>query len=306
MYGSLGAVSSLKGLWLTDRRRGRRPPLVRSARCEPSWWAGPARADPTSFVACCPAGDEVTIFHRGTHELPGLDDVEHVHGDPHFRESIDDALGAREFDVVIAQYGRVQFLAEALAGRCERFVSVGGVPVYRGYFPVGGAPTLPIPVTEEHAVVRDDDGDPALRFSRRLADAEAAVFTHHPRAHRAPLPDAVRAEQPAPARMVDRAPGARRATAHDPPRRWVPGAQPVRGAQRRGVRARGGRRSRRRGRAGLQLRRPHELVTPAVGGDGGRRCWAPSSRWSRSPVMWPSMRPRRSCHWATRRRRTAS
>ncbi|MFI5046434.1 MAG: epimerase [Acidimicrobiia bacterium] len=125
---------------------------------------------------------EVTIFHRGTHELPELDAVEHVHGDPHFRESIDDALGAREFDIVVAQYGRAQFLAEALAGRCGQFVSVGGVPVYRGYFPADGIPPLPIPVTEEHAVVRDDRGDAALRFSRRLADAEAAVLTHHARA----------------------------------------------------------------------------------------------------------------------------
>ena len=37
-------------------------------------------------------------------------------------------------------------------------------------------------MTEEHPVVRDDGGDPALRFSRRLAEAEDAVFDHHPRA----------------------------------------------------------------------------------------------------------------------------
>lgn len=126
-------------------------------------------------------GHDVTVFHRGVHEAPDLDDVEHVHGDPHFRESIDAALGDRTFDVVLAMYGRVKHLAPALAGRCGQFVSIGGVPVYRGYFPRPGVEPLPIPVTEDHPVVREDGGDPALRFSSRLAEAEDAVFADHPR-----------------------------------------------------------------------------------------------------------------------------
>ena len=125
-------------------------------------------------------GHAVTIFHRGTHELPELADVEHIHGDPHFREAIDGALGSREFDVVLAMYGRVKFLAGALAGRCGQFVSVSGTPVYRGYFPTRTARQLPIPLTEAHPVVRDDAGDAALRFSRQLTEAEDAVFAHHP------------------------------------------------------------------------------------------------------------------------------
>ena len=88
----------------------------------------------------------------------------------------------REFDVVLAMYGRVAFLAAAFAGRCGQFVSVSGTPVYRGYFPTPADRQLPIPVTEQHPVVRDHGGDPALRFSRRLAEAEDAVFDHHPRA----------------------------------------------------------------------------------------------------------------------------
>jgi nucleoside-diphosphate-sugar epimerase len=127
-------------------------------------------------------GHDVTVFHRGTHEVPELADVEHIHGDPHFRESIDEALGSRTFDVVLAMYGRLKHLAPALAGsRCRQFVAVGGVPVYRGYFPRGGSLELPIPVPESHPLVRDDaGGDPALRFSLRLAQAEQIVFAHHP------------------------------------------------------------------------------------------------------------------------------
>jgi nucleoside-diphosphate-sugar epimerase len=124
---------------------------------------------------------QVTVFHRGVHEQADLPDVEHLHGDPHFRESIDQTLGARTFDVVIAMYGRVKLLATALTGRCEQFVSISGVPVYSGYFPRAGT-QLPIPVTEAHPVVRDLGGDPATRFSRLLAEAEAAVAALHGRA----------------------------------------------------------------------------------------------------------------------------
>lgn len=124
-------------------------------------------------------GHDVTIFHRGTHEPPALADVEHIHGDPHFRESIDEALGARAFDIVVAMYGRIRHLAPALSGRCERFISIGGVPIYRGYFPRAGATELPIPVTETHPVVRDAGDDAALQFSRRLAEAEDLTFAAH-------------------------------------------------------------------------------------------------------------------------------
>lgn len=77
-------------------------------------------------------GYEVTIFHRGVHEPPELADVEHIHGDPHFKESIAEALGTRRFDLVLAMYGRVRYLAEVMAGRCERFISIGGMLGLRG------------------------------------------------------------------------------------------------------------------------------------------------------------------------------
>jgi nucleoside-diphosphate-sugar epimerase len=130
-------------------------------------------------------GHAVTIFHRGAHEPPGLPAVEHVHGDPHFREPIDLALGMREFDLVIGMYGRARHLAAALSGRCAQYISISGAPVYQGYFPTSG--TLPLPVTEEHPVVRANGGDraaedPGTRFSRLLADAEDAVFRWHPAA----------------------------------------------------------------------------------------------------------------------------
>jgi len=97
-------------------------------------------------------GYQVTIFHRGTHEIPEIvPEVTHIHGDPHFRETIEAALGDRTFDVVIATYGRIRFVAEALSGKTPCFIAIGGVPSYRGLadpsanFPVG----LKVPVPED-------------------------------------------------------------------------------------------------------------------------------------------------------------
>ncbi|MDH4364585.1 MAG: NAD(P)H-binding protein, partial [Acidimicrobiia bacterium] len=54
-------------------------------------------------------GHQVTIFHRGTHEIPEIPpDVTHIHGDPHFTETITEALAGHTFDVVIASYGRIR------------------------------------------------------------------------------------------------------------------------------------------------------------------------------------------------------
>lgn len=74
-------------------------------------------------------GYQVTIYHRGTHELPELMDLEHIHGDPHHRSSIMRDIGGRSWDVVVATYGRVRYLAEALAGHTGHFVSISGMPV---------------------------------------------------------------------------------------------------------------------------------------------------------------------------------
>jgi nucleoside-diphosphate-sugar epimerase len=125
-------------------------------------------------------GYRVTIFHRGTHEIPEIpDDVEHIHGDPHFRETIDDAIGARTFDLVVATYGRIRHIAEAMIGRTDRFVAVGGFATYRGFiqprdlFPIG----LPIPVPEDFSLVADEQEQ---RFAWLMASTEAAVMEAHP------------------------------------------------------------------------------------------------------------------------------
>jgi nucleoside-diphosphate-sugar epimerase len=127
-------------------------------------------------------GREVTIFHRGTHEVPEIpDDVRHIHGDPHFTETIVAALDGHTFDEVIASYGRIRLLAQAFGGKVGRFISIGGVAVYRGF----GNPRLLSPrgVTapvREDAPLADDEAEE--RFGMLIAQTEEAVFEHHPTA----------------------------------------------------------------------------------------------------------------------------
>lgn len=77
-------------------------------------------------------GYEVTLYNRGrfnhTLDLPGL---RFITGDPHFRETIQADLRGRDWDVVVATYGRTRLLAEALTGRTGHFVAVSGTPVCR-------------------------------------------------------------------------------------------------------------------------------------------------------------------------------
>lgn len=74
-------------------------------------------------------GYDLTIYHRGTHEVPSVMGYEHIHGDPHFTETIQQDLGDRKFDLVVATYGRIRLIAEHLVGKTGRLITVGGSPV---------------------------------------------------------------------------------------------------------------------------------------------------------------------------------
>lgn len=128
-------------------------------------------------------GYVTSILHRGTHELEDemLADVEHVHADPYDGAALAGALAGRRFDVVVATYGRLREVARACVGRTDRFVGIGGVPLYRGWMrPEDLAPRgLPVPVREDAQQV---ESEAELRKGFRIRRTEEMVFEHHPRA----------------------------------------------------------------------------------------------------------------------------
>ncbi len=123
-------------------------------------------------------GFDVTVFHSGHHEVPEVDHVPHLHGDAFSADGIAGTLGDRGFDLVVACYGRLRAIAEFFADRCDRFISVGGIPAYRGVFDATrfDPPGLPIP-TAESAPLADEDDDGK---SYRVAKTEERLFEHQP------------------------------------------------------------------------------------------------------------------------------
>jgi nucleoside-diphosphate-sugar epimerase len=126
-------------------------------------------------------GYQVSILHRGSHdsdEIPAS--VERIIGDPHFRETLKEALGARRFDLVIATYGRIRYIAEVIGEHTERLITVGGAPGYRGLlnpdrlFPAG----MQTPVPEDAPRVASEE---EFRFGYLVRVTEDAVLEGHQR-----------------------------------------------------------------------------------------------------------------------------
>ncbi|HLW69505.1 MAG TPA: NAD-dependent epimerase/dehydratase family protein [Candidatus Binataceae bacterium] len=127
-------------------------------------------------------GYTVAMLHSGRHELDEIPaTVEHIHTDPFSEEALRGALGTRTFDLTIAAYGRLRRIAEIMAGRTGRFISIGGAPAYRGYMNPGvlRPQGLPVPVAEDAPVVPVEEEDAK---GWRVARTEQAVFQSHPQA----------------------------------------------------------------------------------------------------------------------------
>jgi nucleoside-diphosphate-sugar epimerase len=147
---------------------------------------GTGPSGPHTIEGLLERGFDVTIFHRGTHEPPDLPDVRHIHGDPHFEESIAEAVGVGEWDVVLAAYGRTKLLAQAFKGRAGQFLAIGGTPRYAGFneprrlTPAGP----PLPVREDAPLVTtlDAEGSVPIRFAQAMVHTEEVVFAAHERA----------------------------------------------------------------------------------------------------------------------------
>src|SRR5690349_22613305 len=66
-------------------------------------------------------GHAVTILHRGLHERPETPtEVEHLHADPYDPDALHDIARDRNFDVVVAMYGRLRRIAAEWQGPTPR------------------------------------------------------------------------------------------------------------------------------------------------------------------------------------------
>jgi nucleoside-diphosphate-sugar epimerase len=143
-------------------------------------------------------GHELTILHRGLHERAETpSEVTHLHADPFDETSLRAALDTNTWDVIAAMYGRLRRVAELTVGRCGHFVSVGGVPAYRGWTDAWQhqPPGLPVPIAEDADLVED----PAIDDKAyRIVRTERAVFAAHPGAAHFRYPYLYGPYQPAP------------------------------------------------------------------------------------------------------------
>lgn len=121
-------------------------------------------------------GHEVTMLHRGVHEPAELPDVPHIHADPHFPETIAEAVGDRAFDVVLAMYGRVTAIADVFAGRCGQLISIGGVPAYRGCLQPETVIPYGMALNAREDGPLSDGTEPVPRFAGLIRAAERAVL----------------------------------------------------------------------------------------------------------------------------------
>jgi len=123
-------------------------------------------------------GFDVTVLHSGKHEVEEVAHLRHLHGDVFSEDGFRAVLADRAYDVVVASYGRLRTIAEVLRGRVDHLVSIGGVPVYRGFFnaDVRVPPGLPVPTKEDAELATEaEDGK-----SYRIARTERLLFRAHP------------------------------------------------------------------------------------------------------------------------------
>lgn len=120
------------------------------------------------------AGDAVTVFHTGTHEVEFESSTEHIHADAREPEAIRTAVAGRSWDVAVCTSGRLRSLAEELTGKVNRLVGITGQPVYLGTMKPTPAGTIPLPIPEDAPRQYD-----ATNYTGKVAIGEDQLFAQH-------------------------------------------------------------------------------------------------------------------------------
>ncbi len=126
-------------------------------------------------------GFEVTIYHRGTHEVEFSRPVHHIHGDPFNMADLERDLSPLRFDVVVSNYGRLRQVARVMAGRCDRFIAITGGSGYLGWWgPEHNPAGFPSPVSVDAPLYNNREQS---NFGTMVAEGDRAVKEEHARGH---------------------------------------------------------------------------------------------------------------------------
>ena len=123
------------------------------------------------------------MLNRGSRDSDAIPkSVERIIGDPHFPDTLTEALGGRTFDVVVATYGRIRYVADVMSTRTDRLVTVGGPPSYRGFANAANNRPAGMPVATAEDAARVESSAES-RFGYLIRLTEDAVMEQHAAGH---------------------------------------------------------------------------------------------------------------------------
>lgn len=136
-------------------------------------------------------GHEVAVMNTGRHPVEFDAPVERIIADPNFLESVEAAVKGRHFDTVIAQYGRLRYVAQAMTGHVEHLIGISST-FYPNWIdpPATQRPTAESGVERDWSMTYLDEGgamavstplDPVGKFGERVVETDKALQWAHAR-----------------------------------------------------------------------------------------------------------------------------
>ncbi len=122
-------------------------------------------------------GYDVTIYHRGTHEVEFSKPVAHIHGDPFSKDALALDLANQKHDVVVSSYGRLRYVAKVMGGQTRKFIGITGGAGYVGYRNLAHtAEGLPVPIPEDYQTYTQREQD---AYGWAVAEGERQLIAQH-------------------------------------------------------------------------------------------------------------------------------
>ena len=125
-------------------------------------------------------GFEVTIYHRGFHEVDDMPPVSHhLHGDPFDLAALQSDFDGLSYDLVVGMYGRLRHVAAAMVGKTAKLVGIGGAASYlRPQHTDDPLAARSLPTPTDFPTYTERALSP---FGFAVAETERRVMAHHDR-----------------------------------------------------------------------------------------------------------------------------